>query len=86
MKNSKNLYLLVIIFCLLLTSSGVYYLLGGFKKMEVYFFDGSERTVIGKEFFIRDGNKHFSTKMDSVALAIQSGTCLLYTSPSPRDA
>lgn len=74
MKNSKSLYLFVIVFCLVLISSGIYYLLGGFKKLEVYFFDGSERTVIGKEFFIRDGNKDFNTKMDSVALAIKSGT------------
>ena len=41
--------------------------------MEVYFFGGTDRTVIGKEYFIPDDKKDFYIKMDSAKADLLSG-------------
>lgn len=65
MKRAKQIYLFIIVFCLVIIGIATYYSLGGFEKIEIYEFDGQERTVIGKEFI----GKHNSPIYDSLMLA-----------------
>ncbi len=41
--------------------------------MEVYYFEGINRTVIGKEYFLPDDNKTFREKMDSIRMDLTAG-------------
>ena len=50
MKRAKFIYLAIIVVCLIILSTTVYYVLGGFDEIEVYSYDGGERTVIGKQY------------------------------------
>jgi len=70
---SRIPYIVVIIICLTIISIGTYYVLGGFDKTEVYFFEGTERTVIGKEHFIPDDRKSFEMVMDSAKADLLKG-------------
>lgn len=63
--NSRNTYTGIIVICLAVIFTSLYFILGGFDKIEVYFFPGTDRTMIGKEYFIPDDNKAFRAKMDS---------------------
>jgi hypothetical protein len=46
----KVVYLAIIILCLIIISYATYYALGGFQKVEVFVFEGGERTVIGQHY------------------------------------
>ena len=48
--------------------------MGGFDEIEVYFFEGRERTVIGKEYFIPNDDNSFIEKMDNAKAALMAGT------------
>ena len=50
MKRAKQVYLVIIVICLIIISYATYYSLGGFDKIEVFVFDGANRTVIGKHY------------------------------------
>lgn len=65
MKRTKQIYLFIIVLCLMIISAATYYLLGGFEEIEIYEFAGKERTVIGKEFV----GKHNSATLDSLMFA-----------------
>lgn len=71
--SSRTLYLIIIIVCLSVVSVGVYFILGGFEETEVYFFDGTERTVIGKEHFLKNDKDSFYAEMDSAKADLMSG-------------
>lgn len=57
MQRTKAIYLTIIVTLLLLVSGLTYYGLGGFDELEVYEFEGGERTVIGKHYIGRFTNK-----------------------------
>ena len=71
--SSKTLYLIVIVVCLSVVSAGIYFILGGFEETEVYFFDGTDRMVIGKEHFLKNDKKSFYAEMDSAKADLLSG-------------
>lgn len=73
MMKSGTIYIGVISVCIIIISISMYYVLGGFDRVEVYFFPGTDRTVIGKEYFIPDDNKTFSAKMDSAKADLLKG-------------
>lgn len=64
MKRAKVIYLSIIIVCLSIISFSTYFILGGFDPIEIYFFEGTTRTVTGNEYVIP--NRQFASKMDSV--------------------
>jgi len=70
---SRTPYLVVIVICVIIISVGIYFVLGGFDETEVYFFEGTERTVIGKEYFIKDDRKDFYAIMDSAKAELLKG-------------
>ncbi|MEQ9402028.1 MAG: hypothetical protein RIM99_00470 [Cyclobacteriaceae bacterium] len=53
MKKAKQFYLSIIVICLIIISVSIYYSLGGFEKMQVFEFDGTGRTVIGRHYIGR---------------------------------
>lgn len=73
MKKQRTIYIIIIALCLVTIGVSIYFALGGFDKTEVYFFEGTERTVIGKEYFIPNDNKAYYSIMDSARADIQSG-------------
>ncbi|MFK7953579.1 MAG: hypothetical protein AB8B73_12090 [Ekhidna sp.] len=50
---------------MIIISGATYYSLGGFDEIEIYEFEGKERTVIGQEFV----GKHNSRVLDSLMMA-----------------
>ncbi|MEM6644310.1 MAG: hypothetical protein AAF616_15130 [Bacteroidota bacterium] len=84
MSKAKKTYLAIITLCLLTIGFSFYYILGGFDEVQVYFFRGMERTVIGKEFVIKNDHKAFTSQMDSVKEDFMNGvlkgklTALIY--------
>jgi len=74
MKRAKAFYLSFIVACLAIIAGCIYYLMGGFDPVEIYFFEGNTRTVIGREYVLRDDNKYFQREMDSIYADIQAGT------------
>ena len=74
MKKVKAVYIGIIVVSLLIISGSVYYILGGFDPVEIYLFDGTTRTVIGREYILPDDDKYFQQEMDSIYKDLQSGT------------
>jgi hypothetical protein len=62
MKRKKQIYLFIILLCLIIISVATYYSLGGFEEIKIYEFEGKERTVVGREFI----GKHNSPILDSL--------------------
>ncbi len=66
--------------------------MGGFNPIEIYFFDGTTRTVIGKEYVLPNGNEHFKEKMDSAKADILNGnlkgklTAVIYPKGESEDS
>ncbi|GAB4233752.1 MAG: hypothetical protein Tsb0034_07110 [Ekhidna sp.] len=91
MQRAKFLYLTIIIICLVIISFSTYYTLGGFDPVEVYFFDGTNRTVIGNAHYIPNQGKDFRQRMDSVKAEIDAGklkgrlTAIIYQHDSIPD-
>ncbi len=73
MKRAKQIYLSVIVLCLLIIAVATYYSLGGFEEIEIYEFEGKERTVIGKEFIGMHNSPAYDSLMISTRDAILSG-------------
>ena len=73
MQRTKYIYLIIIAVCVLIISTSIYYMLGGFDPIKIYFFEGTSKAVIGKEFLIPNDRKIFFKKMDSARMDIQSG-------------
>lgn len=91
MQRQKYIYLSIIVVCLIIISTSIYYVLGGFEKVEIFFFEGTSRAVIGKEHYM--SNRNFRQKMDSARIDIQEGklkgmlTAVLYQSDTiPQDS
>jgi len=62
MKFQRNLYLFIIIVCILILSTIAYKMLGGFGEIEVFEYGAKERTVVGVAYF----GKHKDKKLDSI--------------------
>lgn len=62
MKRAKQIYLSIIVVCLIIISVATYFSLGGFEEIKIYEFEGKERTIVGKEFI----GKHNSPILDSL--------------------
>lgn len=73
MQKSVYLYLSIIVVCVLIISTSVYYGLGGFEKTEIFFFEGTTRGVIGREHLIPNDRKTYFEKMDSARMDLQNG-------------
>lgn len=73
MKRAKQFYLAVIIVCLIIIAWSTYYTLGGFEPVEVYVLEGSERTVIGREYIEKYRPSDFDSLMRETKTAIDSG-------------
>ena len=73
MKRAKQLYLAIIIVCLIIISLSTYYTLGGFDSVEVYMMEGGERTVIGKDYFEKYDYDSFKERFIDTRTAINSG-------------
>lgn len=58
---------------MLIISTSVYYALGGFEKTEIFFFEGTTRGVIGKEYLIPNDRKTYFEKMDSAKMDVLNG-------------
>jgi len=92
MRKLKTLYISIIIVSLLVISGSIYYILGGFEPIEIYFFDGTTRTVIGREYILPDDNKYFQQQMDSMYVDIQEGnlkgmlTAVIYQDKNLQDS
>ena len=50
MNRAKIIYSSIIVICLITIAVASYYYLGGFKEVQVFEFEGSDRTVIGKHY------------------------------------
>ncbi len=74
MKKHRSFYTVIIVVCILIISVGVYYLLGGFDPIRIYYFAGTNRTVIGKEYYLPDQRKDFWEKLDSAKADLLDGT------------
>lgn len=48
MKKARHVYFAIIIISLVIISTSIYYVLGGFNELKVYVLEGTARTVIGK--------------------------------------
>ena len=68
MKSLKTIYIGIFIFFFLTLS--FYFILGGFDPVEIRFFNGTTRTVIGREYVLPDGNKYFQQQMDSLKTSL----------------
>ncbi len=73
MKRAKQLYLAIIILCLLIIAWSTYYTLGGFDPVEVYVMKGAERTVIGKEYIEKYRYSEFSQRIEEAKMEVDSG-------------
>lgn len=73
MKRAKQVYLLIIAICLIVISGAIYYSLGGFEKIEIYEFEGKERTVVGREFVGKHNSPVYDSLMKSTQEAVISG-------------
>ena len=73
MKRAKQLYLAIIIVCLIIIAWSTYYTLGGFDPIEIYVMEGKERTVIGKEYIEKYRPSDFGLKMQQTKVEIDSG-------------
>ena len=71
--NSRPVYIGIISICIVVISVSLYYILGGFDKQEIYFFPGTTRTVVGKEYFLPDDEDTFYAKMDSAKADLLEG-------------
>ena len=92
MKKAKTLYFVIIAVCLSAISAGVYFILGGFDPVEIYFFNGTTRTVIGREYILADDNKYFQQQMDSAKADLLRGnltgmlTAVVYQDEDLKDS
>ncbi|MDE0472766.1 MAG: hypothetical protein OXH57_12585 [Ekhidna sp.] len=73
MKRARAIYLAIIVISLSIISVSLYYVLGGFDPIKIYFFDGTTRTVIGREYVLPDDNKYFQHQMDSIKSDMSDG-------------
>ncbi len=73
MKAAKIFYLAIIIICLIVLAGSAYYVLGGFDEVEVYEFEGSERTVIGKHYIDKFEGDKLLTIMQETKSMIDNG-------------
>ncbi|WP_424962427.1 hypothetical protein [Ekhidna sp.] len=74
MKRAKQIYLAIIIVCLIIIAWSTYYTLGGFDPVEIFVMDGKERTVIGKEYIEKYDYSNYSQRLEETKAAIDSGT------------
>ncbi|WP_436517997.1 hypothetical protein [Ekhidna sp. To15] len=73
MKRKKQLYLAIIIVCLIIIAWSTYYTLGGFDPIEVYVMEGKERTVIGKEYIEKYRYADFRYRIEEAKAEVDSG-------------
>ncbi|MEP1035650.1 hypothetical protein [Ekhidna sp.] len=73
MKRAKQLYIVIIILCLIIIAWSTYYTLGGFDPIEVYVMEGKDRTVIGKEYIEKYRYAEFSNRMQEAKAEVDSG-------------
>lgn len=73
MKRAKQLYLAIIIVCLIIIAWSTYYTLGGFDPVEVYVMEGKERTVIGREYIEKYRYADFSNRIEEAKVEVDSG-------------
>ncbi len=73
MKHAKQIYLTIIIVCLVVLVTSIYYALGGFDKLEVYEFEGTNRTVIGKHYIGKFSPEEIMSFTQEAKLLIDSG-------------
>ncbi|WP_425393098.1 hypothetical protein [Ekhidna sp.] len=73
MKYAKQLYLAIIVICVIIIAWSTYYTLGGFDPVEVFVMEGRERTVIGREYIEKFPNADFPARMEANRAAIDSG-------------
>jgi len=92
MKRASVIYIVIIVISLSIISGSLYYLLGGFDPVEIYFFNGMTRTVIGREYILPDDNKHFRQQMDSTKADLSDGilkgtlTAVVYSDEDLQDS
>ncbi|MEO9482653.1 MAG: hypothetical protein ABJG47_04380 [Ekhidna sp.] len=73
MKRTKQLYLVIIIACLIIIAWSTYYTLGGFEPVEIYVMEVKERTVIGKEYIEKYHYADFSDRIEAAKIEVDSG-------------
>lgn len=73
MKRAKQLYLVIIVICLMVIAWSTYYTLGGFDPVEIFVLDAKERTVIGKEYIDKYRPSDFDMRMRETKAEIDSG-------------
>ena len=74
MNQKKVLYSAIILVCLGIIFTSVYYSLGGFTKTEVYVFEGASRTVIGKHHIGKNNPEKIEEAMLEAKSMIESGS------------
>ncbi|SNS92660.1 hypothetical protein SAMN05421640_1655 [Ekhidna lutea] len=74
MNRAKQIYLAIIILCLIIIGFSTYYSLGGFDPVEVYVMEGEkERTVIGKEYIEGIRKSKLQSRVEEAKTVIDSG-------------
>lgn len=73
MKRAKQLYLAIIIVCVIIIAWSTYYTLGGFDPVEVYVMEGKERTVIGNEYIEKFDYELLKARYQEIKTDIDSG-------------
>lgn len=73
MKKQKRIYLIIIISSLIIIGTSTYYALGGFDEIEIFEFEGSERTVIGKHYIGKFKNSEIREFILEAKALIDSG-------------
>ncbi|MBC6410877.1 MAG: hypothetical protein GDA42_10565 [Ekhidna sp.] len=92
MKRIKAIYIVMIVTSLSIISGSLYYILGGFDPVKIYFFDGTTRTVIGREYILPDDNKYFQQQMDIAKADLSAGnlkgmlTAVIYRDENLQDS
>lgn len=73
-KKAKRVYLVIILLCLATIFSSLYYTIGGFDPLEVYVFEGVNRTVIGKHHIGKFPPRRVRNFVQEAKALIDSGT------------
>lgn len=73
MNKMKNLYIIIIIICLLIISVSIYYVLGGFDTLEVFEMGGADRTVVGHKYTGRHNDPRLDSIRQVIVEDLQSG-------------
>lgn len=73
MKRAKQIYLAIIILCLIIIAWSTYYAMGGFDPVEIYVMEGQERTVIGKEYIEKYRYSEFKQRIEEAKADVDSG-------------